>query len=238
MTRILLLILFTGFSGFSFAQTRILTPVPGSEFIRSSTFDKNTVVKDSTGKQYTMEEAQLMVASGDYSMRPVTQYIIYKVSEAQKQMALSRPVSPSRYFKIGDKLEFLEGRDIFGNVYGPDNLTGKIVVFHFWMTESALTKSSIAIINPLVKEYASNPDVVFLAVTKEDRLAIRKFLTTASFEFHLIEDGGEILDKYGVRSFPVNLIVDKQGLVHFHSIGSGASNLLHMRKAIEECLKK
>ena len=84
-----------------------------------------------------------------------------------------------------------------------------------------------------MQQYQQREDVVFLAVALDDRAAIQTFVEKRLYAYALVPDGRYIAERYGINSFPTNLVVDRQGKVVFHA-QYHPNMAAYLQKAIEE----
>jgi thiol-disulfide isomerase/thioredoxin len=190
-----------------------------------------------------------MRKSGQYGIRHInpgdkfTEFLIYKLSPRQLEQRVrwaeqASEVKPpeSAYFKTGELFNFFSAKDLDRNKFTKSSLQGKVVVINFWFINCPPCRKEIPELNKLTKEYADS-NVVFLAVATDSEESLRNFLKTTEYSYHIIPFGRDIAGKYGVRSYPTNLVVDTQGRVQFHSTGLRPGTITWIKKAIESSLK-
>jgi len=73
------------------------------------------------------------------------------------------------------------------------------------------------ILNKIYDEYKEKYN--FIAVTYESQKQVDKFLKKHLFKFLHIVDAGEFTDKLQLKSYPVNLFLDKNGIVIYSEYG-------------------
>lgn len=123
------------------------------------------------------------------------------------------------------------GRLIGGQEIRLADLKGKVVVLNFWATWCGPCRREIPELNLLVNEFSENEDVVFLAITDEDRQVVDKFLKNTSFDYQIIVNGKEIRKKYRVNAFPTHFVVSPDGKIVLKQVGylPGTKEKLHKR---------
>lgn len=204
--------------------------------------DSNTVVRDSTGVRLAYADWRRLMASGDYALstkNPTSEapeFSVVKLDEAAKarRNAMMPPTDESGFVKTGKKLDLFSAKSIDGYKIRPKDLEGKVVVLNFWFVKCAPCRDEMPELNKIVKAYENNPNVIFIAVALDQKDDIREFLKTNPFAYHIVDDGKEFADKYEIKSYPTNIILDKEGKVKFHSAGYGWSTLQGFAKAIDE----
>lgn len=208
--------------------------------------DENTVVLDEDGNALHYKIWKALLQSGDYSLkRPsgTTAYKIYKLTTQEKgineerklaNMAnLPRPML-SKAFTDGEKFKQIKFMDINGQKFDL-KIENKIYVINFWFINCPPCKQEIPELNDLVQKYADNKDVVFLAIALDEKYELKQFLKTIPFLYHIVE-GRYYAEKYEVKSFPTNVVVGKDGLVKFHTMGLASNTVYWINKTIQEQL--
>jgi thiol-disulfide isomerase/thioredoxin len=144
----------------------------------------------------------------------------------------------SNFFKTGNKISSFNERDINGNKFNLKELAGKIVVLNFWFINCPPCRLEMPELNALTDKYRDNKEVVFIAIALDEKYDINEFLKTNPFRYNIIDNGRYLASRYGINSFPTNLVLDKQGKVLFHSSGYARNMVSWLEKSIEAGLKE
>ncbi|WP_086597192.1 TlpA family protein disulfide reductase [Hymenobacter crusticola] len=204
--------------------------------------DDQSVVTDTKGGPVPAIVWHQMLATGDYTLKAAPAFsaehpvfVVTPRTPAEREQYLARLAPPheSPFFTTGQALTPFKLRDVNGHKYDSKELAGKIVVLNFWFIRCGPCRMEIPELNKLVKQYAGRPDVVFLAVALDDRAAIQEFVQQRPYDYALVPEGRYVAQKYGVTSFPTNVVVDRQGKVIFHA-QYHPNMLAYLQKAIEE----
>ncbi|TJY37807.1 TlpA family protein disulfide reductase [Pontimicrobium aquaticum] len=132
----------------------------------------------------------------------------FAASNSRKKSPLVNKPSPS--FSV---------TDINGNSYSLEELKGKVVVLNFWFIKCPPCIMEMPDLNKLVKKYKSD-DVVFIAISPNDsKEQIQKFLKTKAFNYNIVPQNYSIIKKFGISSYPTNVVIDKNGKITFMKIG-------------------
>ncbi len=188
--------------------------------------DASTRYKDENNKEITKSEFEEKIKSGLYQRgiehdgTKLTAYQL-KVSKIAK----------------GTEAYNFTAKTIDNQTIELAKLKGKIVVINFWFTKCMPCVREIPDLNHIVEKYKSNDSVVFLAITHDSQDMIKSFLNNTSFEYQHITDSRSIADLYGVSSFPVNLIIDKEGKISFSQAGYNSQTPQRIEEMIEAALK-
>ena len=73
----------------------------------------------------------------------------------------------------------------------------------------------------------------------EDPSDVRQFITDNHFSFRvLLDPRGDVSEKYGVRGIPTMVVVDKQGIVRWTSVGFSEHEAGELRSLLEKLLRE
>lgn len=208
--------------------------------------DDNAVVKDANGNVIPTILWRAYLKTGDYSIRYTKEskdFLIYEMTVEQKAKAnelkkaaldkLPRP-RPSQAFNDGEKFKGEKFTDINGVKYDLKQLTGKVLVFNFWFINCPPCRQEIPELNQLYTKYKDNKDIVFLAIALDEKYDIKQFLKTSPFLYNIVSDGRFYTQKYGVSSYPTHLVVGKDGLVKFHTMGLASNTVYWVEKTLKD----
>jgi peroxiredoxin len=188
--------------------------------------NEQSAVTDGSGNPVPYMVWRQMLATGEYRLTaapnftpeaPVFRVVAQTEAERAKYLASLPAPTPSPFFTTGQALPSFKLRDLQGRKYDSKELAGKIVVLNFWFIGCAPCRLEIPELNKLVQQYAKREDVVFLAVALDQRAAIQSFVEKRPYDYALVADGRYIAERYGINSFPTNLVIDRQGKVVFHA---------------------
>ncbi|SFN30317.1 Peroxiredoxin [Chitinophaga sp. YR627] len=125
--------------------------------------------------------------------------------------------------------------DINGKKWSLKNLKGKVVVLNFWFVTCPPCIQEMPELNGLTKDYQSK-DVVFLAMTYNDKEKVTDFLEAHTFDYNLLVDSHDTDVAYNVTSWPVSFVINKEGIIKFVTKGGQATIRQQLTKAIDQVL--
>jgi thiol-disulfide isomerase/thioredoxin len=206
--------------------------------------NQNSVVKDSSGAVYPYIIWNAMMRSGEYSLRSknvgADSAVFFLVKRTQQQrdafMANMPKPAESDRFKTGDKFSAFKERDMNGEKLDTKTMAGKVIVLNFWFIGCPPCRAEIPDLNAIASQYKDNKDVLFIAVCLDEAYDIKDFLKTHPFNYRIIDNGRYTANKYGVRLYPTNVIINKEGKIAFSSVSNQPANPYWMKKTIEESL--
>lgn len=166
-------------------------------------------------------------------------YLIYRLSDDfyNKMVAKDPMPKQSDFFKTGQDFALNE-TDINGNKLRSKDLKGKVLVINYWFIGCKPCRMEMPELNELVKEYKDSSNVKFIAISLDDRAAIKDFLKLIPFNYQIVADGTQAAHKYGIHLYPTHVIVGGDGKVYFHTVSSPRQLFYWMRKTINELLEK
>lgn len=190
---------------------------------------------------YTVTAKKIFYNKVPESTYSIAGYTI-KTKEEQKKYLSERKektnaVRENAVEKIGELAPTYSVRSLKGNKFRSKKMTGKIVVFNFWFTTCGPCKKEIPDLNKL-KEKFTGKDVEFIAVGLDAEYKIAKFLRKHPFKYDIVEDGRWIAEKFDVKLYPSNIIIDKEGKIQFYKIGYKKDITEAMSYKIENLLKE
>ncbi len=103
--------------------------------------------------------------------------------------------------------------DIHGRKFGSAELAGKVVVLNFWFIGCPPCMAEIPHLNKLREQYASRDDIVFLALTHDDRESVKKFLARKPFNYVIGAESQAIQERFVFAGFPKNIVVGRDGRI-------------------------
>jgi thiol-disulfide isomerase/thioredoxin len=206
------------------------------------TISQTSIVKDSAGQSYVYKDWLNMLTSGGYDIKPSdpgnnqTSFLLVRISKEEQQRRLAQSPKPpeSNAFKSNKKISAFKVQDMSGAEFDSKELKGKIVVLNFWFINCLPCQMERPYLNELVKEYAANDNIVFLAIALDNKPALDSFLKKNPFDYHVIPDGRAIANENKVEGYPTHVILNKEGKIVFSTVSYNAITGYWMRKTIEE----
>ena len=120
---------------------------------------------------------------------------------------------------MGQPAPAFELRDLEGHRVSLDQLRGKIVMLDFWATWCGPCQISMPIMDKLQKEFSS--DVVLLAINVMEPVeTVREYVSRQNVRSKvLLDPGGNVGEEYGSDAIPMQVIIDRQGVVQHVNVG-------------------
>lgn len=141
----------------------------------------------------------------------------------------------------GESLPHFKGRTIDGMEVNSEDWKGKVVVINVWATWCGTCIKELPALNQLYEEYKSNPGVVFIAFTDDSKDKTLQSLARYPFKYPQVVDVEDYTSKLQtrmVKTYPQNLVVDKDGKIIFE-VSDGVSDIFNeLKNAIDDEVRK
>lgn len=143
---------------------------------------------------------------------------------------------PAQTTHVGEKVPDFKFTDLDGNTYTNENLAGKVAVLNFWFVNCKPCIQEIPELNEITHKYENHKDVVFIGIALDSSEKLNTFLEHTPFEYNIIPDGMKASSAFGVRSYPTNIVIGRDGNLVHRTIGFGENTILDLKTKIEESL--
>lgn len=111
-------------------------------------------------------------------------------------------------------------KDLDGKTVSLSDFKGKIVFIDFWASWCPPCVQSIPAVEGLYKQYADNPNVVFLGINvNEDKQKVIDFVKEKGITYKVLSGDREVMSKYKIKSIPSFFVIDKDGNIANKHIG-------------------
>ncbi|WP_282016095.1 TlpA family protein disulfide reductase [Marinifilum flexuosum] len=97
--------------------------------------------------------------------------------------------------------------------FNSEQLKGKPTIINFWFTGCAPCVDEMPVLNKIKEKYKD--DFNFVAITYEKKEDVTSFLEKHPFEFQHLVDAKDFIDQLGIKTYPMNLFLDKNGVVRY-----------------------
>ncbi len=131
---------------------------------------------------------------------------------------------------------YFEFKTLQGATYSAQSLKGKVVVLNFWGLSCRPCIEEMPTLNALVAEFAAQPDVVFLAPTKNKEADLNAFLSQKPFNYQVAGLAKSAFDVFDVQGFPTHVVLNKNGDIVYKTLG-GLQDTERLKITIQECLR-
>lgn len=112
---------------------------------------------------------------------------------------------------IGREYPINDEKTLDGKTIDLADLKGKPTLINLWFTSCKPCVEEMPVLNKMKAEYGNQYN--FLSITFESEQKVQKFLKKFAFDFDHIVDSKELTMDLGFNGFPVNLFLDKNGIL-------------------------
>ena len=123
--------------------------------------------------------------------------------------------SPEKY--LNKEFQFTGLRTLDNEKINSNSLKGKPTLINFWFTTCKPCIEEMPVLNSVKRTLGDS--VNFIAITFDPKEKVTPFLEKHTFEFTHITDAKAFTDKLEMKAYPVNMFLDKNGIVTQIEIG-------------------
>jgi thiol-disulfide isomerase/thioredoxin len=144
----------------------------------------------------------------------------------------ARPSSERGALEIGRPAPTFDLTDLDGHKISLDQFKGKVVMLDFWATWCNPCRKSMPILENLQKEYVKT--MVLLAINLEESGdVVKDFMREENLHSQvLLDEEGSVGQAYGAQEIPMQVLIDKQGIVRDVMVGFDSSMASRLRTEI------
>jgi thiol-disulfide isomerase/thioredoxin len=144
--------------------------------------------------------------------------VVFQANNEPRLLVSSTVKAPDTVVvKRGEQLPEASLRDLDGRVVGLHSRGSRPLLINFFFAACAPCITETPTLNAFAKQ---RKDIDVVAVTFDDPATARKFGARHGFEWPIVADGQNFLDKLGIKSFPSFVYLGKDGKVLGISGGS------------------
>ncbi|MDR3680616.1 MAG: TlpA disulfide reductase family protein [Flavipsychrobacter sp.] len=191
--------------------------------------DASTIYFDTAGNKIEAKQFAECMQSGKYTVVP----------DIKDGKLLSVKLKPSEQkITMGSLAPEFSGTDLTGKSIDLKALKGKTVILNFWFAGCAPCRAEMPELNNLVDKYKDDNSVVFVAITYDPTEQAKAFLKRKDFKFIILAGRSDIIDQYGITSYPTSMVIDKSGNVTFSLTtydGTNVAQLDGVISALKKC---
>ncbi len=149
------------------------------------------------------------------------------------QLGCSAP-APTGELEVGQPAPAFKLADLNGNEVSLDQFKGKVVLLDFWATWCGPCRMSMPLLEKLQSQYTS--DLALLAINLEEpRDLVAGYVKRQNLHSRvLLDEEGEVGRKYRSGSIPMQVLIDKDGVVRHVQIGFSPRMGDQLRGQIEQ----
>jgi thiol-disulfide isomerase/thioredoxin len=146
----------------------------------------------------------------------------------------ARPSSQQGVLEIGRPAPAFSLADLNGRKVSLDQFKGKVVMLDFWATWCGPCRMTMPLLDNLQKEYAGT--MVLLAINLQDSGdVVKDYMREQNLHSQvLLDEEGIVGQTYGADAIPMQVLIDKRGIVRDVMTGFKPSMATRLRSEIEQ----
>jgi peroxiredoxin len=171
--------------------------------------------------------------------KAVKAFVMRKASDEEKTMMqrMQQGMPEERSALIETLMPSFEVTDIKGKVIQSSALKGKVIVLNFWFVECKPCVMEIPELNEISKMFKKD-EVVFLGLATNQKKQLKKFLKTTPFDYKIVPESQQTAQLFNVSGYPTSIIINKEGIIQYVSLGVGPNNKERLTEEINKLLLK
>ncbi len=145
----------------------------------------------------------------------------------------TRPPSEPEPLQIGMPAPKFTLPDLNGRKVSLDQYKGQIVMLDFWATWCGPCRMTMPLLENLSKEYRGT--MTLLAINLQEPFGtVREYVQKQNINSEvLLDEHGSIGEVYGTDSIPMQVVIDKQGIVRHIQVGFSPKMASQLRSIIQ-----
>jgi len=145
----------------------------------------------------------------------------YSLSDPMRRDPFTRTVTADGTVELKLKKNLIEGtaapafsvRTIDGKAIPAAALKGKVLVLNFWFIGCPGCMEEIPKLNALVAKFAGRDEAIFLSLSTDSSTSLADFIKRVPFNYLHSGDALETVNLFGIRTFPRNVVIGKDGKI-------------------------
>jgi thiol-disulfide isomerase/thioredoxin len=137
--------------------------------------------------------------------------------------------------EVGQPAPNFKLQDLYGREVSLDQYRGRVVLLDFWATWCGPCRMSMPLLERLQKEFPST--LILLAINLQDtKDEVKDFVYKMGLKSQiLLDEDGTVGQTYGAGTIPLEVLIDKEGIVRFAQNGfDPGSTIAKLRAQIEQ----
>jgi len=203
------ILLFSILCQVTWCQTKKYYKNYGGKILTESSYDslkqaKLKIIREKLPEFNLVEDFRHPKLKNDSIIIDYNWIITKDVEDTKKRIA-------ERNTLIGKEYPIYEALSFDGQKISIDDLKGKPTLINLWFTSCAPCIEEMPVLNRMKEKHGDKFN--FIAITYEKKDIVDKFLKRKEFNFTHIVDSKELTTDLGFKGFPVNLFLDKSGIL-------------------------
>lgn len=195
----------------SYSQTEYYTTDGKNRFTKSEAEEILTKQVEKMTKIYGKQlYGSLTIENTETKKDSIISKISFAISNKKKYSLFNS--GPLSEFKDKEFPEF-DLKTLSDKNFNSEKLKGKPTMINFWFTKCPPCIDEMPILNKIKEKYKENFN--FIAITYEKKKDVKNFLKKHPFNFEHLINAENFTDQLGIKAYPMNLFLDKNGVLKY-----------------------
>lgn len=106
-------------------------------------------------------------------------------------------------------------RTIDGKTLKSEDLSGKVVVLNFWFIGWPVCRSEMPRLRELSEKYATEDEVVFVAMTADPAAHVKDFVSREQFGYQMVAGAKPAMQAFVFSGYPKNIVIGRDGRISY-----------------------
>ncbi len=192
---------------------------------------------DANAVRFNLAEVLLKLGRDDEGVALLKDYLEIDPEAASEARARSLIADPRRARL--DMMPMLDVVTLDGQYLSEDELRGTVVLVDFWGTWCPPCLAAIPELRRLHRKMADQPFVLLSISTDRDERVLRKYIAEHEMNWlHVWDSRRDLVEAFGVTSYPTYVLVDPDGVVVFKDTGWSPSTGVAVGRSVAKALKQ
>ena len=176
---------------------------------------------------------------------PPKEFIFYIVLRTEEEMLMLKKIENAPTINVNENARDFSVKMIDGTTIKLSNLKSNVVLLNFWATWCAPCIREFYAFPSEIIEPFKNSAFVFLPISSGERETEEKVknkmaeLKKYGVDFNVgIDSDQSIGMSYGVKNLPTNILIDKNSIIRYISIGYNEESLSNIASMIKKILEE
>lgn len=163
-------------------------------------------------------------------------YVALGLAMAALTGCVRPPSEMEQVVQIGQKAPAFTLPDLSGQQVSLDQYRGKVVMLDFWATWCGPCRMTMPLMEAIQKEFGGN--LILLTINLQEPMdVVRDYVRAQNLHSRvLLDEEGSVGSLYGTDSIPMQILIDKQGIVRFIQPGFGPQTASQLRAEIRRLI--
>jgi cytochrome c biogenesis protein CcmG/thiol:disulfide interchange protein DsbE len=169
-----------------------------------------TKLKKQTLEDFKKMSSDMVLIDETKEIKRNNDSVIYKIELMGMPKGMVKEMNVRKKL-TGKKFPFENLTTIDGKQLNFGDLNGKPTLINFWFTQCYPCLEEIPVLNLIKEEFKDK--INFVSITDDSKKKVLKLFEKVKYDFIHLTDQKDLINKLGIKSYPQNYLIDKNGLI-------------------------